>query len=1323
MRAKTLTRAVLALLGAGVLLYAAAVAVMSTAWFHRSLAARVVSSLESLTGARVQLGGLDVQPAIFQATLRGLVLHGTEPASEPPLLSAQTVVVGINPLSALRRKLLLRRLDGEDVEVRIQTYPDGSTNVPGPRGDFLGDLLDLSIGTLTVARSSLFWGDQRVPLEASARHVAVLLRHDRPRRYSGAVAFSETRFETPRWSLPPVTFATQLEFSSAWLRLPALHFRVPGKAGGVSGQGAFSLQRLPAIEAELSLQAKGEIPLLARTLRIPELEGGSFNGEGHVSYRSGEFAGRGRVRASRVSIHSGSVQPAPFDLASDYAFDRRHVALTQWTVSLLGGRAQGRGDVRLEGPLPMFTLTAQLHELDLGKALRAVSGGEALLAFLPVASRLDGAVDAAWRGQLRDFTSKFDLSLVPPAEAPASRPLSGFARGTATIAPSPSVNLTEAELHTPHSSLKARGTLGATQSNLAVEFATSDFEEDRRPMEAMLGASQPLPVLLKSSAAFSGAVLGSLSHPEIRGRLELGPFEYRGWSWSDFEANVIAAPNQLRVSEGKLLAGASAVRFDVSAGLDRWELTPGSPLRIAVEAEGASLEGLRDALNLHAAVSGQLTCRLVLEGTRSSLGGSGAVRIERGAVSQEPFDSLAATVRVDGFRWALEGIELRKGAGKVTGRASIDASRREFSAEVHGTDFSLAEIKALPGPGAQGSGASRAGVLEGRLSFDLRAHGTRENPQLQADIALRGARFNATSLGDFEGQAGWEGRRIEFEGNLQGPGGVLRVAGRVQTQDQWPLQVTAKYANFRADPWIDLLRGGRLKVAITASGSVDCSGPLKGPGGLEVRGRADKLEVGVADLMWQNDRPVNLAYADRVLTVSPFGLRGPSTDLEIEGSIHWAEPATMSFAVEGHGDAKLLKILSPALESAGNFDLTLHAGGNPVEPALDGTLSIRNLSLGYADLPFRLAGLNGEIQLSGDRFTIRSLRAARGGSSIDVTGSGTLFGTPKIDLQANFNQARVEFPTQITSSLSGNLHLTGTPEGGQLAGQLTIRQMFVSEDFNWIAWIGQVGGRPLAQPSGIASPVASKIRLDVEVSSDPEVRLETPSHDLTLVATIDMKAQGTLANPVGFGNIHIQSGEVVAPRGDHYKLTRGDISFTNPFRTQVFVDLEAQTRIQHYDLTVDVTGPLDHLKPSYHSDPPLPTSDVLGLLVGGSPREQQAMTASGSSSQAARTMGASLLLQQALSSQVSGRIRRLFGISQLKIDPNVYGPGAGAGPRVTFQEQIARDFTITYSTNTAGTVQRVIQIEYDLSDRISLVGERDQNGVLGVEVRFRHRFR
>lgn len=113
-----------------------------------------------------------------------------------------------------------------------------------------------------------------------------------------------------------------------------------------------------------------------------------------------------------------------------------------------------------------------------------------------------------------------------------------------------------------------------------------------------------------------------------------------------------------------------------------------------------------------------------------------------------------------------------------------------------------------------------------------------------------------------------------------------------------------------------------------------------------------------------------------------------------------------------------------------------------------------------------------------------------------------------------------------------------------------------------------------------------------------------------------------------------------------------------------------------------------------------------------------------SASHPVSTVGASALLSEALSTQVSGRIQRLFGVSRIKIDPNVGAlAGATGGARITVEQQVTRDFTLTYVTTTSSSQQRIIQFEWNLSDRISLLGARDQNGVFGVELRFRQRFK
>jgi translocation and assembly module TamB len=1308
--------------GVVLVLYLGTVALMSTGWFHRYLLGRVTASLEQATGARVEIRQLDVHPAVFQATLQGVILHGSESPLDAPLFSARTVVLGLNPVSAFEHKLLLHRLDIEDAEVHLHTYPDGSTNVPGPESRFLENILNLSIGTLTVVRTGVFWNNQHASVNLSARDVAVLLRYDLALRYQGHVTASLTRLEAGGYSLPPATFATRLEFSSRELLLTDLVWRISPSTGlgGVSGEGSLSLHKLPDLDVEFALQAKGDLLRVAQVLHFPELRGGTFEWKGQGSYHNKQLEARGRFESRQVAVRSTTYQADHIDLSTDYTVDRRRIALSRLAASLLGGTARGGAEVALEGLSPRVALRVEFRGMDLQRSLDTLAAGRVIPAPLPMAGRVAGKLEASWHGNLADLKSRFDLMLTPTEGPPGSRPVSGFARGSATITrAAPAIELEAAEFHTPHSSLTVQGSLGTRELNLAIGLTTSDFEEWRPLTGSMFGLPHDLPVALKSPAVLTGSVTGSIDRPAIHGRLKVGSFEYRGWTWAALEGTVEASPDGLHVSSGKLLGGSSTLAFDISAGLRDWKFLPKSPVHITAAAEQTSLEGLRDALNIHTPVSGSVTGRLSLEGSRSKLTGSGVVRIEHGIVVQEPFDLFSAKVEVAGSLWKLEGIDLRKNGGRLSGRASFDGSQRSFSLDLHGAALSLKGLKELDARLHEALPLVGPGALGGSLDLDLQAEGTLERPRLHANFLVRDFALNGAALGNLQGQVDWREPRAELKADLHGPGGAVHFEDVTEIRDNWPSQLTARYTDLRVDPWIELFRAGKLGATVTLSGALNVTGPLKDSTRIEVHGQAAKLEIDFApDLVWKNDRPVDLAYAGGVLTASRFQLRGPETALDVEGSLRLTRPEEVSCSIQGHGDAKLLKLLDPALESTGGFDLKLRVTGSPMRPSLSGTLAVRSLSLGYGDIPFRLAGLSGEIQLTGDHFTIQSLRGAGGGGSVELTGSGTLYGTPKFDVQVNLSQARVEFPTQITSLLTGTLRLSGTPQGGQITGDLSVQQMSVSEGFNLLAWIGQLGGQSLGQPPGLASPIASKVRLDVGVTSSPEVRLE--SHDLTVVATVDMNIQGTLANPVGFGNVHIQSGEAVI-RGERYKLTRGDITMTNPFRTEAAVDLEAETRIEHYDLTLDVTGPADRLRVSYRSDPPLPTTDILSLLALGYSHQQQSLTATGS--QTFGTVGASAILSQALSTQVSSRIQRIFGVSRIKIDPNVYGPGVGAGPRVTVEERVTRDFTVTYSTTTSGSQQRVIEIEYTLSDRVSLIGERDQNGVFGVEVRFRHRFR
>src|SRR5580765_1420432 len=100
-----------------------------------------------------------------------------------------------------------------------------------------------------------------------------------------------------------------------------------------------------------------------------------------------------------------------------------------------------------------------------------------------------------------------------------------------------------------------------------------------------------------------------------------------------------------------------------------------------------------------------------------------------------------------------------------------------------------------------------------------------------------------------------------------------------------------------------------------------------------------------------------------------------------------------------------------------------------------------------------------------------------------------------------------------------------------------------------------------------------------------------------------------------------------------------------------------------------------------------------------------------------------LILSEALNSTVSNRVQKLLGISKIKIDPQGLSTETNPtrGPQVTIEQQISNTFTLTYSQNVSQASQQIIQGEYYIRRNISIVGTRDQNGVVSMDIKIRQR--
>jgi translocation and assembly module TamB len=189
---------------------------------------------------------------------------------------------------------------------------------------------------------------------------------------------------------------------------------------------------------------------------------------------------------------------------------------------------------------------------------------------------------------------------------------------------------------------------------------------------------------------------------------------------------------------------------------------------------------------------------------------------------------------------------------------------------------------------------------------------------------------------------------------------------------------------------------------------------------------------------------------------------------------------------------------------------------------------------------------------------------------------------------------------------------------------------------------------------------------------------------------------------------------------------RGDLNFANPFRLDPVLNVEAATNIEQYEITLNFNGPASKLTLAYRSDPPLPADDIVTLLALGQ-TTSEAATARGGATASSGTANASAIISEATSSLLGGRLEKLFGITRFRVDPGQTELGStgsqqNAAARVTVEQQIAHNLTITYVSNTSSTQEQVIQVEYNVDRNVSIVGLRDQNGTFGIDIKIKKRF-
>ncbi len=1393
--------------------------------FENLVRKRLIASLETSTGGRVQIASFHWRLLALEADAGGIVIHGLEAPGEAPYGRIEDLRVQLSLLGFLSPHIRLRNLEIVRPELHLIVYRNGTTNQPHPRKpgrsakSALARLLDLQADHISVEQGVLDYDDRAAsfdfqnrfaPLDLAANDASLRLTYlpSGPRGpASYRIEAGVTDLTLSRGALGPahavhgrLEATLDLERNAALLRSLSLtahrrerrnlnlvisgalvdfaHPRWNAKVGGAFDMSLLEpvtgFPNAPKGVVHLALDAAGQ--------------DGQFHVDGHVHIKGGSYIAPGVVAVGVNLDAQVHADPQQLLFTSTVARLKQggqlegEVRLMHWLSPIPGTalvepaaqpvpRARS-GKSKLparQSPahslhLPAVsipvngTVTAKLENVSLDTILDIV--GRPPFRRLGLGGLVSGPATATWTGgDVNTLAVSAALNLSPSLQSqPGEAPISGIIDATYTQR-NGTVSLRHLDLRTPGNQLQAEGVIGAypvtSPTSLHLELRARNLREFDTVLRSLglkrdgQDGAAALPVSLGGEADFLGAWSGSLVRPHIAGHLQARQFRIEMVPPANGRAlqsrfvqldsvDVVGsyAPQLITVSHGTLRRGPTTVVLSGSleeapAGSSPAEASKplssnaaaaaqtrgrknqdlafntASALHLRVQADKVSVEEAQLFFRRKLPATGAFDAHVQVDGPVRALEGSGWLEMDGGSLYGEPVARLRAQGGIANQVLKLTSVTADTAGGVISAAGSYDFRGGRFQLNARAARIEIARI---------GWVRRHASATAGQLAVELSGSGTPANPSFQGHATLTPLTVAGERLGDLTAQARTQGHALHYQAHAHLEGATLNLNGQTALGGDFPTQAQLDFSRFDIGALFKMAHVKSFSGQSSLAGVVNVQGPLAHPSQLQGVASLHQLAVTIAGVHLQSQGAARATLSDARVHLDPLHVTGENTDLRAQGSVALVGSQQLDLAASGAINMRLIQTLDPDLTARGRTTFQVEAHGPLRKPGLRGRIDFQNSSLSLGDLPNSLSQLHGTLVFNQNRLEVRSLTAMTGGGLLSVGGYLSYQRGIYANLSVTGKGVRISYPQGINSLADLTLRLEGTQSSLLLNGNILITRFTASPSLDIAALAAQANAVP---PIPSPNAPSNHIRLDVRIRSAPQLSFQNAF--AKLAGNVDLQVGGTVATPSLLGRVSITEGSALIA-GTRYELQRGQISFTNPVRIEPTIDLSATARVADYDITLGLHGSPQRLAVTYRSDPPLAEGDIIALLALGRTTNQEQLHTQ-QQAQAISSPATDALLGGALNASVSSRVQKLFGAGSVKVDPNYLGAYGNDTSRITVQEQVGHNVTLTYATDVDTTGQQLLQADVAINRHVSLVVARDESGVFSMVIKATRRFR
>lgn len=935
------------------------------------------------------------------------------------------------------------------------------------------------------------------------------------------------------------------------------------------------------------------------------------------------------------------------------------------------------GVVRASANVVADTRTATISTIDLRRGTSAITGDAVaditnrrwsgklhveapnaleLQADIPEAWRVAGSVsaDAVLGGSFDNFT--LDSTINGDALTFAGQPID---RATAkAMVTADAIDVTSLELH------QGPGFLGG---RVKYAWETGAYEAslkgDRLTWRGTLLSPNDTQALF--AIQFAGA--GTTAHPKGKATLDFnltggtaGEFIGSGDATAELlgdHANIVARLPSIGAQINADIATASPYDYRASAQLDRFELARLAPFMDAIPAE------ILGFANGNITASGRLADandRVAFVNITELDAGIGGVPVSLNS-------PLNAELR--GGDVILKDLFVRVGSGRLSASGAwntrMDGTfRAQFAGDLQDA-IRLGKAFGVP-MSIDGAGA---------MLFDLKSNGSRLGTS--GTLAIKNGTF------------GWVGapaavQQLNINAALNGEQLMVeRITGNVATG--------GVVGSFSAK--------GSARVPQLTLAAVD--------GAIVM----DSAKFTFSGIPVEQQRPSRFEFAKGNLTVADATWTVAENPIQFGGTVGVAEKdPPLDLSVKGLVDLRILSAFTSAVAFDGSANVDTRVAGTMAKPSMIGRIMLADAEIAISEPRVVLSELNGPIELRGQQAIFNGVGGLANGGVLALDGSlefeGLALSGGALNIQAQ--SVAIEVPRGMRSELDALLTYRPDPRSPSLTGDVRIVQSAYTETIT-IAALARQATLPVTGPA-VERPYLERLQLNLAITTTDDIIVD--NNYGRLAAGADVRVVGTVAEPGVDGRIALREGGQIFLAGRTFRITRGDISFTDRRHIHPEFNIAAETNIGGGggNVTMTLTGTLER-----------PNIDLSSENGGMTPGEIAANLVGTANTETALTL---------LSADLLGVTGRALGLNAFRVergsyvdrdfreDPTLIGNNAtDPTTRLTLSKRLSEQVEFTVSQNLRENGKATFVVSYFPRRNIELRALSRDSGTVSLGIR------